>query len=144
MTGMRFSRFFAALSALLMLAVAGSARADEPIDGCRKIISAQIEAFLNDDAETAYSFASPAIQTKFQDKDTFFAMVKKSYSPVYRPGNYAFGRAKSAGDYVVQEVIISGTDGKDWTAVYSLQKQEDASYRINGVQIVAAADSKGI
>lgn len=144
MVRIRLSRLILLLAGLWTLASAGALRAEEPIDGCRRIISAQIEAFLNDDAETAYSFASPAIQTKFQNKDLFFEMVKKSYSPVYRPGNYAFGRAKAAGDYVLQEVIISGTDGKDWTAIYSLQKQDDASYRINGVQILPAADSKGI
>ena len=71
-------------------------------------------------------------------------MVKKSYSPVYRPGNYAFGRSKIAGDYLLQEVIISMPDGSDKTAVYQLQKQDDQSYRINGVQILDKADSKGI
>lgn len=132
------------LAIFMFLAFFGLARAEDPEAVARSIIGQQIQAFLDNDADKAYSFASPAIQTKFQNKDLFFAMVKKSYSPVYRPGNYAYGRSKIAGDYLYQEVIINDVDGKDWTAVYSLQKQDDGSYRINGVQILPSAESKGI
>lgn len=134
----------AVFAACAMLMFAAPAFALDPEAEARSIIGRQIEAFLNDDAAAAYSFASPAIQHKFVNKDTFFDMVKKSYSPVYRPGNYAFGRSRIAGDYVYQEVIINDVAGEDWTAVYGLQKQEDGSYRINGVQIVPSVDSKGI
>ena len=139
------SRLAQMLLALLLIAPLSSrARAEDPEATGRAIISQQIQAFLDDDAAKAYSFASPAIQNKFQNKDLFFTMVKKSYSPVYRPGNYAFGRSKIAGDYLLQEVIISMPDGSDKTAVYQLQKQDDQTYRINGVQILDKADSKGI
>jgi hypothetical protein len=35
-------------------------------------------------------------------------MVKKSYGPVYHPGNYAFGRIRSLGDgaVVINELLI--------------------------------------
>ena len=111
----------------------------EPVDTAQSIIQNQIEAFLNDDAETAYSFASPQIRQKFPDKSIFFDMVKRGYTPVYRPGNFAFGRSKIDGDTVVQEVLISAPDGKDWTALYFLVKQPDGSYRINGVQMLQQA-----
>ncbi|MCT7665477.1 DUF4864 domain-containing protein [Shinella kummerowiae] len=115
------------------------ARAEEPVDTAQSIIQSQIDAFLNDDAKTAYSFASPTIRGKFPSESAFFDMVKKGYAPVYRPGNFAFGRSKVAGDTVVQEVLISGPDGKDWTALYQLVKQPDGSYKINGVHMVRAA-----
>ncbi|WP_438753558.1 DUF4864 domain-containing protein [Pararhizobium sp. O133] len=118
---------------------ATAALAAEPIDTAQSIIQQQIEAFLNDDATTAYSFASPQIQGKFPDKSIFFEMVKRGYTPVYRPGNFAFGRSKVDGGTVVQEVLISGPDGKDWTAVYFLVKQPDGSYKINGVQMLQQA-----
>ncbi|MBB4187373.1 hypothetical protein GGE07_004038 [Sinorhizobium terangae] len=118
---------------------AGSALADEPVDTAQSIIRAQIKAFLEDDAETAYSFASPAIRTKFPDKITFFDMVKRSYQHLYRPGNFAFGRSKVVGEEVFQEVLISGSDGKDWTAIYDLVHQPDGSYKINGVMMLQTA-----
>ena len=116
-----------------------AARAEEPVDTVQGIIQSQITAFLNDDAKTAYSFASPTIRGKFPNEAVFFDMVKKGYAPVYRAGNFAFGRSKVEGDMVVQEVLISGPDGKDWTALYQLLKQPDGSYRINGVHMVRAA-----
>lgn len=115
------------------------ARAAEPVDTAQDIIQSQITAFLNDDAKTAYSFASPTIRGKFPNETVFFDMVKRGYAPVYRPGNFAFGRSKIVGDMIVQEVLISGPDGKDWTALYQLMKQPDGSYKINGVHMVRAA-----
>lgn len=116
-----------------------AARAEEPVDTAQDIIQNQITAFLNDDAKTAYSFASPTIRGKFPNEAVFFDMVKKGYAPVYRAGNFAFGRSKVEGDMVVQEVLISGPDGKDWTALYQLLRQPDGSYKINGVHMVRAA-----
>ncbi|NMN73576.1 DUF4864 domain-containing protein [Rhizobium sp. 57MFTsu3.2] len=123
-----------------------TAQAEDPIDATRAMIEAQIKAFLNDDADTAYSFAAPGIKAIYPDKNVFFAMVKKSYEPVYHPGNYAFGRSRSIdnGAMIYHEVLISGRDGKDWTAVYQLARQPDGNYKINGVQIVPNTESKGI
>ncbi|MDK1489425.1 DUF4864 domain-containing protein [Sinorhizobium sp. 7-81] len=117
----------------------GAVFADEPVDTVQSVIRAQIKAFLEDDADTAYSFASPAIRTKFPDKIVFFEMVKRSYQHLYRPGNFAFGRSKVLGDEVFQEVLISGSDGKDWTAIYDLVEQPDGSYKINGVMMLQTA-----
>ncbi|OCP00797.1 MULTISPECIES: DUF4864 domain-containing protein [unclassified Ensifer] len=138
-------RIFAITLALTTQLVAGNAvRADEPVDTARSIIQEQIAAFLHDDAETAYSFASPAIRGKFPDKTAFFDMVKRGYQPVYRPGNFAFGRSKVVGDQVLQEVLISAPDGKDWTAIYELLKQPDGSYKINGVMMLQQAPGPAI
>ncbi|WEX87072.1 DUF4864 domain-containing protein [Sinorhizobium garamanticum] len=124
---------------LTLLIGPGSALADEPVETVQSIIRAQIKAFLEDDADTAYSFASPAIRTKFPDKIIFFDMVKRSYQHLYRPGNFAFGRSKVVGEEVFQEVLISGSDGKDWTAIYDLVHQPDGTYKINGVMMLQTA-----
>ena len=140
-----------ALSAVLLLCAAFAisfmpARAEDPLETTRHVIEDQITAFLKDDADTAYSFAAPGIKAMYPDKTTFFAMVKKSYEPVYHPGNYAFGRSRSiaGGATIYHEVLISGRDGKDWTAIYQMTRQPDGSYKINGVQIMPNTDSKGI
>ncbi|MCY0094870.1 DUF4864 domain-containing protein [Hoeflea sp. J2-29] len=118
----------------------GAARADAQADA-RNVIESQIEAFLSDDAAAAYSFAAPAIKEIYPDEARFFDMVKRGYQPVYRPGNFAFGRSKAGDDgaRIVQEVIIQGPDGQDWTALYSLERQPDGSFKINGVQMIKAA-----
>lgn len=129
---------------LSFVAMAPLARAEEPVDTVQGIIERQIDAFLHDDAKTAYSFASPTIREKFPDEDAFFEMVKRGYAPVYRPGNYAFGRSKVSGETILQEVLITGSDGKDWTAVYQVIRQPDGSYKINGVHMVPSAPGSDI
>ncbi|MBB5041702.1 DUF4864 domain-containing protein [Shinella fusca] len=124
---------------LFLLVLPVATWAEEPVDTAQGVIQGQIAAFLHDDAKAAYSFASPAIRGKFPTEGAFFDMVRKGYAPVYRPGNFAFGRSRVIGDTVVQEVLISGPDGKDWTALYQLVKLPDGSYKINGVHIVRAA-----
>jgi hypothetical protein len=124
---------------LVLLGSVVSAGAAEPLDTARSIISRQIEAFLADDATAAYSFASPGIKRLYPDQAVFFEMVKRGYQPVYRPGNFAFGRSKVDNGTVLQEVLISGPDGKDWTALYTLTPQPDGTYKINGVQMLQQA-----
>jgi hypothetical protein len=112
----------------------------------KDVIEQQITAFLNDDATTAYSFASPEIKSVFQNAERFFEMVKKSYAPVYRPGNYAFGRNQVSPDGTVayQEVLISAPDGKDWAVYYELKRQSDGQFAINGVRMMRETNSQGI
>ena len=128
----------------MLLVVLTPAVADEAGDArsmARNVIESQIQAFLNDDSAVAYSFAAPAIKQLYPDESRFFDMVKRGYAPVFRPGNFAFGRFKLSADGsgLVQEVLIEGPNGQDWTALYSLERQPDGSFRIDGVQMIKAA-----
>lgn len=137
----------ACLIAFVLSPIAAAVYAeDDAIAVSRKVIAAQIDAFLKNDADTAYSFAAPGIKAKFPDKTVFFDMVKKSYAPVYHPGNYAFGRSKSVdgGALVIHELLITGQDGKNWRALYKMSRQPDGSYKIEGVAIVPDTISKDI
>lgn len=118
----------------------------EAVTLVKNVIEQQITAFLNDDAQTAYSFASPEIKSVFPNAERFFEMVKKSYGPVYRPGNYAFGRNQVSPDGTVayQEVLISAPDGKDWAVYYELKRQRDGRFAINGVRMKRETNSQGI
>ncbi|EDQ32932.1 hypothetical protein HPDFL43_08284 [Hoeflea phototrophica DFL-43] len=135
----RIAALVAALVAATLLLLT-PARADDAA-AAQSIIESQIQAFLADDMATAYSFAAPSIKRMYPDESRFFDMVKRGYQPVYRPGNFAFGRSKLApdGSGLIQEVLIQGPDGQDWTALYSLERQPDGSFKINGVQMIKAA-----
>ena len=132
--------FILAAALIAVLTSLASVRADDAAT-VRGVIESQIAAFLNDDATTAYSFAAPSIKQIYPDEARFFDMVKRGYQPVYRPGNFAFGRSKAAADGtgIAQEVIIQGPGGEDWTALYSLERQPDGSFKINGVQMIKSA-----
>jgi hypothetical protein len=99
----------------------------------RSVIQQQIDAFRADDGPLAFGYASPTIRKLFATPENFMAMVQRSYAPVYRPQRLSFGRFEAdAPGGPAQHVIILGPDGKTYDAVYSLQRQPDGSWKING------------
>jgi Domain of unknown function (DUF4864) len=117
---------------------AGSAIADEAANTeAQKIIQSQIEAFRAGDDARAYSYAAPTIQSYFPTVESFMAMVKGGYSPVWQPQNFQFGKSKQVADgQVAQEVQIIAKDGSPWVALYSLMRMADGSWKITGVQLL--------
>lgn len=102
----------------------------------RGVVARQIEAFRRDDAETAFSFASPGIQSLFPMRERFMSMVRESYAPVYRPRSYAFGEVSDLGDAATQAVKIIDQQGEAWSALYSFERQPDGSWRISGCELL--------
>lgn len=133
-----FGRVFVAVAMLAFfgLATARADVADADRAAIRGIISGQIEAFQRDDGAAAYGYASPTIQGLFPSVDGFMAMVRSGYQPVYRPKSVTFGPAVETPSGPEQRVFVTGPDGRNWVAVYSLQKQPDGSWRINGCVLV--------
>lgn len=107
----------------------------------QETIRGQIEAFKSGDDAKAFSYAAPNIHMFFPDVQGFMAMVKKGYQPVWNPKNYDFGRTKEPKDgQFVQELLVTGPDGKPWTAIYTL-RDTNGAWLINSVQIVPGDDS---
>lgn len=131
---------------LVLLMVAQTAQAEDPVRQAQAVITGQISAFIAEDAERAYSFASPGIRSLYRSGSQFLAMVRKNYPAVYQPGNYAFGRSKlvGGGELVLQEVLISADEGKDWTAIYEMRLMDDGAYKVNGVRMTRNTSSQGI
>lgn len=131
------------MAGLLMVTSSLARDADTDLATARDVVEKQITAFLNDDVDTAYSFASPGIKKLFPEPKRFIDMVKRNYQPVYRPGNYAFGRSHSAtgGKTIALELLITGPEGKDWRAIYILNRQDDGNYQISSVRLMKLESS---
>ncbi|MFN7093358.1 MAG: DUF4864 domain-containing protein [Allorhizobium sp.] len=131
---------------LSLLVFAPVTRAEDPVRQAQAVISGQISAFIAEDADTAYSFASPSIRSIYRTGSQFLNMVREKYPAVYRPGNCAFGRSKlvGGGELVLQEVMISADEGKDWTAIYEMRLMDDGVYKVNGVRMTRNTTSQGI
>lgn len=128
----------AALSGLP--ASAGESLSEREAARFKAIITAQIKAFGNDDAETAFSFASPGIQRKFGNPARFMTMVRRAYPAIYRPGSFRFaGVSFEFAGRPTQKVIIYDRSGKLWIALYAFERQADGSWRIAAVMFKAAA-----
>jgi hypothetical protein len=130
-----------ALLVALLVGFAGPARAGDDLAAARAVISAQTAAIGSDNAATAYSYAAPAIQNLFPQAETFMAMVRSKYAPVYRHKSFEFGVARESDGKIAQDVHIVDTDGVPWEALYTLERQPDGSLKIIGCVIKAVGQS---
>jgi len=127
-----------AIAAMLFLAFATRAQEAVPpqdAEAARVVIEQQLTAFRAGNGEAAYSHAAPSIRRLYPTVERFMAMVETGYGVLTNPEAHVFGRNTSFGGEVHQELIITGPDGKQWQAVYSLARQEDGSWKITGVKM---------
>jgi len=119
---------------LLTLPVRSQSMKDTDRDrqAIRSVIEQQIRAFQQDDARTAFSFASPEIRGKFGTPEVFMQMVKSAYPAVYRPRSVMFEQLKEVDGMVAQAVLLLAPDGNLERAIYLMEKQVDGTWKING------------
>ncbi len=103
----------------------------------QRIITAQISAFRADDGPTAYSFAAPVVRNVFPTPEIFMSMVKRGYPQVYRPQAFNFTEALiDPLGRPAQKMLVVGSDGKTYEALYSMEKQPDGTWRISGCTLL--------
>jgi Domain of unknown function (DUF4864) len=136
----KIMRRIATLIALFVSLAFIPARADEAAQTEPQMtIQNQIQAFRAGNDALAYSFAAPAIAGYFPTVDSFMAMVKNGYAPLWNPQHFQFGKSKDiSADQVLQEVEVIAKDGSAWKALYTLIRLPDGSWKINGVQLLKA------
>ena len=125
-----------ALAAWLLLCVA-PVRAEGRVTGAdlleiRAVIYRQIDAFKRDDARGAFALASPGVQQAFGTPQRFLETVRMAYRAVYRPARVSFLEPTLLSGEVVQQLQIVDRGGGLWRAYYSMQRQQDGSWRTNG------------
>lgn len=137
----RILRPLAALVFLLLAASGLSAQAaplaDEEADQVRQVFVAQLSALALDDADSAFATATPAVQAAVGSAGRFLAMVRGAYPMVVRPAAVTFHKPDRDEDdgEVVQLVEIRDQAGQSWLAVFALERQPDASWRISGCAV---------
>ena len=121
-------------SLALFFVVFGAARAEDAPDA-KAIIASQLDAFAHDDAKAAFDFAAPPIQERFSTPEAFLEMVKTVYPPVYRHRSVQFGDKTREGDKIEQSVVFVDADNIVWGGVYTLRRQSDGGWKIEGCVI---------
>ena len=97
------------------------------------MITSQIEAFQQDDFETAFTYASPFIKGIFQTPERFGQMVKRGYPMVWRPADVQFLEQRDADGFRYQKVLFKDAAGGLTVLEYEMLKIGD-NWQINGVQ----------
>lgn len=111
--------------------------AEERIDGVEQTIQSQIDAFLADDFDTAFSFASPNIQGLFGSSARFGQMVRNGYPMVWRPSEVRFLELRRQGPFLFQKVFVKDAKGTPYVLEYNMIERSEG-WRIDGVQVLAA------
>ena len=125
------------LTTMLVLSTAAIAQTNQnQLSASQLVVENQIKAFHQRQHEEAFNYAAPALRIVFRDVENFIRMVKRGYNPIYAAQNWSFGRSRTEGEKNHHEVLISGPNGGEWTALYTLQKQIDGMWKIVGVQLL--------
>lgn len=112
--------------------------AAEPAD-VQATIDRQLSAFLEDDFETAFTFASPALRRYFRTPENFRSMVTQGYPMVWRPGSVEYLDHRSEGGVVWQNVQITDQKGVTHLLEYRMIPME-GGWRISGVRVLETSD----
>ena len=144
---MKSIKLFITLFAVLFISFNSSAEtellSDADIVSIKTVVSSQLQAFSEDNATKAFSYASPKIKSIFGDSDNFMAMVKKSYPSVYRPKNINIGTVEMHRGIPILLVYLVGPDGNFITANYAMQKQPNKEWKIDSC-ILTTAEAENI
>jgi hypothetical protein len=128
----------AIILAVCLSLMSAPAFADEPrnpaIEGT---IQNQLNAFIADDFNTAFTFASPTIKSMFGTPENFGAMVTQSFPMVHRPGNVQMLELREVAGNLWQRVLITDAAGSSHLLDYMMIETPDG-WQINAVQILPA------
>ena len=107
---------------------------EKEFDETQFIIESQIQAFLDENAELAYSYAAPLIKMKFNNPLEFMSMVKNYYEPVYNPKQFYFIDARYFEGAIYHQLQIISQQDESFLATYSLI-QDGGKWKISGCAV---------
>jgi hypothetical protein len=129
------------LTALLALALVAPARATQPDDpalpasawtAIRKVIGDQLAALRKGDGAKAFSFAAPGIREQFASPENFLRMVRGSYDPLLAARYTEFLPGAVIDGSIIQPLRLVARDNTVLVALYTMEKQDDGSWKITG------------
>lgn len=126
---------------LVAMLLSSAARAQDMVTPAENtlvqhVITEQIDAFRHDDATAAFALAAPHIKAMFGDAAHFLAMVRHAYPLVYRQRAFSFGTSMIDQGLLIQRVQLTGENGDEALALYTMEKELDGSWRIAGCSLV--------
>ena len=107
---------------------------EKELDETQFIIESQIQAFLDENAELAYSYAAPLIKMKFNNPLEFMSMVKNYYEPVYNPKQFYFIDARYFEGAIYHQLQVISQQDESFLATYSLI-QDGGKWKISGCAV---------
>ncbi|MBI5278210.1 MAG: DUF4864 domain-containing protein [Burkholderiales bacterium] len=116
-------------------AFAAGAEEDREAQGIRSVITAQLQAFAEDDADAAFDTSTPAVRESMGHAGYFLALVRGQYPMVYRPVAISFLDVELKSREAWQLVRVIDQDGRPWVVMFALERQGDGTWRIGGCAV---------
>ena len=129
-------RYLASVLAFLLFCLPATAGEKEDVQAA---INGQCQAFLKDDVNQAFTYASPSIRSMFGTPQNFGEMVRRGYPMVWRPAAVTFLEQKETPQGRTQDVQIFDGDGTAHFLRYFVM-QTPNGWKISGVQLLDIAD----
>ena len=127
-------RTLAAAATALILSMPAMAQ-DGASASIQGVIQSQIDAFLRDDFDTAFTFASPNIKRLFGTPERFGTMVQQGYPMVWRPSDVRYLDLENIDGRLWQKVMITDAAGTVHVLGYHMIETPEG-WQINGVQVL--------
>jgi hypothetical protein len=105
----------------------------------RHTIQNQLDAFLQDDFATAFTYASPSIKSLFGTPENFGLMVRQGYPMVHRPADVKMLDLHQEGERLWQRVMITDQNGQSHVLDYQMIETADG-WQINGVRLLPSPE----
>ncbi len=102
------------------------------------VVADQLDAFTRDDARRAFAKATNRIRQQFGTPEKFIEMVRSAYPVIYRRQAVQFEKPEIVAGEVILPVRMTDEQGRAWIALYTMQRQPDGSWRIDGCQLAKA------
>lgn len=107
----------------------------------RGVIQSQLEAFEQDDDAAAYALAAPSVKQRFPTVEAFSKMVRDRYTPIYSPRELKFLTPSIVQGRIMQGVQFLSDENQVFLAVFTVEKQQDKSWKIKACELMPV-DSK--
>jgi len=126
------------LLTLTLLLTPSSLLADEAPSELETVITSQLVAFQNNDAQTAWGHAHASIRSIFVTPDRFMSMVSRGYEPLLSFAVIEFISSELTDGVWYQLVRLEDQKGQWHNVLYALIETQPNNYQIAGVQLITS------
>lgn len=104
----------------------------------RSSIRGHMQALGKRDAAGAYATLTPAIKDYYKNSNAFLAYLTAELKPLAYAKDFEFASIIRVATDAIQEVVLTGAEGREWIAQFKLQRQPDGRWAISQCLIEAA------
>ena len=111
----------------------------------QSLISDQLDAIRERDADLAFALTTGMVHEKFDSATEFMSDMRFSYRPIYNHKTYRFlDQVETETGGLVQRVEVTYARGEPATVIYRLQRNPDGAWAISSFAVLGGEDGQDI